>query len=332
LVNTSDKLIKKISDYRPDAIGFHFIQGWMYKEVVKPFGGPVFIWVHGGEALGWYRRLFMFSFANLYTFTRYIGRNLIQMTQMHNLISYANTSAQNRIHFIFVSRWMRSITETDTISTVKNVRYIPNPIDPTLFRYAEKTAEQRKKILLIRSFDSKKYANDLAVEAISILSKKPFFSELSFTIYGVGKYFQPLTKRIKEFPNVTLNNFFLENKNIPAVHREHGVFLCPTRQDAQGVSMCEAMSSGLVPITSNNTAIPEFVEDKKSGFLTQTPEDIATAIELLYREPGRFLAMSHETSAHIQRISGTPTVVEQEVLMIQKGLAFAKTDNGLVSK
>ena len=37
----------------------------------------------------------------------------------------------------------------------------------------------------------------------------------------------------------------------------NGIFICPTRQDAQGVSMCEAMSSGLVPITLYNTAIPE---------------------------------------------------------------------------
>jgi glycosyltransferase involved in cell wall biosynthesis len=320
VVNTDDKLIAKLRQYKPDVIGFHFVEGWMYSRIIKPFTGPVFIWVHGGEALGWYRRLFMFSLKNIYTFARYVARNTIQMVQMHNLISYSNKNGANKVQFIFVSNWMRSITEADTLSTIKHVKYIPNPIDPSLFKYTTKSVEQRNQILLIRSFDSKKYANDLAVEAILRLSKKPYFDRLNFTIYGVGKYFAPLTDRIKHFPNVRLNNFFLENKDIPRIHQAYGVFLVPTRQDAQGVSMCEAMSSGLVPITSNNTAIPEFVIDKKSGFLTNSVEEIVDAIELLHNNPETFQEMSRQASEHIQSLAGTDTVVRREIALIQQSL------------
>ena len=326
VVNTQDKLINTLQKHKPDAIGFHFIEGWMFSRIVRPFAGPVFIWVHGAEALGWYRRLFMFSLGNIYPFGKYVARNTIQMIQMHNLINYSNTVGAGKVQFIFVSNWMRSITETDTISTIKNVKYIPNPIDPSLFRYTPKTREQRNQILLIRSFDSKKYANDLAIESILQLSTKPYFDKLSFTIYGVGKYFAPLTDKIKHFANVKLNNFFLENKDIPNIHKGHGVFLCPTRQDAQGVSMCEAMSSGLVPITSNNTAIPEFVVHKQSGFLTNSVEEMVDAIGFLHQNPDKYMEMSKQASEHIQSISGTDTVVRKEISLIQQSLG-AKNDN-----
>jgi glycosyltransferase involved in cell wall biosynthesis len=316
VVNTSSKLIDKLKSYNPDVIGFHFVEGWMFKKIIKPFNRPVFIWVHGSEALGWYRRLFLFSISNIYPFARYVARNTIQMSQMHSLIKYANQEGPNKVQFIFVSKWMRSITEKDTLSKIKHAEYIPNPIDPLLFRYSPKSPEQRNKILLIRSFDSKKYANDIAVDAILKLSKKKFFPELAFTIYGVGKYFGPLTNMIKDFPNVSLNNYFLENKDIPKVHKDHGVFLCPTRQDAQGVSMCEAMSSGLVPISSNNTAIPEFVTDQVSGYLTASSDDIAKAVEFLHFNPDHFLAMSQEVSSHIQTISGTQSVVKREMRLL----------------
>ncbi|MEO8471018.1 MAG: glycosyltransferase family 4 protein [Chryseolinea sp.] len=320
VVNTDDKLVNKLKGYTPDVIGFHFVEGWMFEKIIKPFNVPIFIWVHGGEALGWYRRLFMFSLGNIYPFSKYVARNVIQMFQFHNFIKYANQDVSKKVQFIFVSKWMRSITEADTLSRIMNVEYIPNPIDPLVFKYSAKTAAHRKRILLIRSFDSKKYANDVAIDAILKLSRKDFFKELSFDIYGVGKYFGPLTNLIQNLPNVKLNNYFLENKNIPEIHKDHGIFLCPTRQDAQGVSMCEAMSSGLVPISSDNTAIPEFVTDQVSGFLTRSADDIANAIEFLYLNPERFLEMSKKASEHIQFISGTHTVVTREVNLLLKSL------------
>ena len=95
---------------------------------------------------------------------------------------------------------------------------------------------------------------------------------------------------------------------------QNGVFLCPTRQDAQGVSMCEAMSSGLVPVTSNNTAIPEFVEDKHSGFLnTNNPVNFADSIEFLLKNPKIFLKISKNASSSIEKICSSKIVAKLEL-------------------
>lgn len=312
------ELVQAIFDFQPDAILIHFFIGWMLPAFISKVSCPVIIWVHGEEALGWYRRLF--NFKSVKQFAGYILRNTKQLWQLRELIHHANHSGQ--VSFVFVSEWMRMITETDTRVKVKDSHIIPNPIDSSVFMYFPKNAEDRKKILLIRSFGSKKYANDLAVEAIIRLSKKNFFSELTFSIYGEGKDFANLTEELKQFPNVSLHNYFIENKMIPQAHREHGIFLCPTRQDAQGVSMCEAMSSGLVPISSLNTAIPEFLVDGQTGYMTNSAHEIANRIEYLFYHPEKFMEMSERASIAIQEKSGHHIVIEKEINLIQDRLAL----------
>lgn len=313
---TKNELTRNIFEYKPDIILIHFVEGWMLSAFIKSINCPVLIWVHGAEALGWYRRIF--NFRNVLQFGNYVLKNTLQLIKVRQLISYSNHT--DKVAFIFVSNWMKGITETDTQIKVKNYHLIPNPIDAKIFQFVEKTPNQRKHILLIRSFDSKKYANDIAIDAIMELSNKDFFSDLRFSIYGMGKYFKPLTKKLEKFENVTLHNTFVENKSIPGIHKQHGIFLCPTRQDAQGVSMCEAMSSGLVPISSFNTAIPEFLDDQKTGFMTNSAKEIAQAVELLYYNPDKYLKISKNASTSIQEKSGNDTVLQKEIKIIEDNI------------
>ncbi len=95
-----------------------------------------------------------------------------------------------------------------------------------------------------------------------MLSKEPFFEDMEFCFIGKGALFDKTLALLRQFKNVTIRETFLEQSEISALHKEYGIFPCPTRLDAQGVSMCEAMSSGLIPVTSGVTAIPEFVNDE----------------------------------------------------------------------
>ena len=301
------------NDLRPDAVFIHFYDLRLYG-FIKDVNVPVIIWVHGYEALGWYRRLFNFSlYGLLRNIHRVAFRNLKQMIGVRKVIKMSNEN--QRVHFVFVSKWMRRITETDAAIKTKNSSIIPNPINTSLFKYREKTDEHRKRILLIRSFGSKKYANDIAVDAIIRLSNKNFFHELTFTIYGHGKYFKDLTDPLRAFGNIQINEGFLPNHVIPEVHATHGIFLCPTRQDAQGVSMCEAMSSGLVPVTSNCTAIPEFVEHKVTGMLGRSAADIVKNIETLYHNPSLFQTISRSASQYISERCSIDKISARELLL-----------------
>ena len=308
-------LYQAIIEFNPDKILIHFYQSWMLEEIIKKIKKPIIIWVHGYEALGWYRRLFNYSWYSP-VLLRYIKKNIYQQYCFRKLIQFANKD--NQINFVFVSDWMRKITEVDSLMKIKNWSIIPNPIDDKLFKYDPKDQEKRKKILLLRSFSSRKYANDISIKAIKILSTKDFFKDLNFTIIGQGSLFPILTEDIKNLPNVILQERSVRQIQIPDIHKDYGIFLCPTRQDAQGVSMCEAMSSGLIPITCNNTAIPEFVSNNETGFFGETPEQVADIIEYLFYNSHVFETVSYQTAKSIRSICGIEKIVSKELQLIEK--------------
>lgn len=314
MFNDKEKLAAAVQAFGPEKLLIHFYQSWMLELIIKKITVPVIIWVHGYEALGWYRRLFNFTWYSP-VLLEYIRDNTIQQFHFRKLIQYANKTGG--IEFVFVSDWMRRVAEKDSLSKIRKLHIIPNPIDTELFHFRTKEPELRKRILLLRSFNSYKYANDISVKAIQLLSAKPFFPELQFTIIGVGKFYKEITDPLKKYKNVELQERAVRQIMIPELHAENGIFLCPTRQDAQGVSMCEAMSSGLVPVTSNNTAIPEFVTDRETGFVTNNAQDVADAIELMYHQPELFQKLSEQTAASVRRICSLPAIVTKELNVIE---------------
>src|SRR5690606_979063 len=132
------------------------------------------------------------------------------------------------------------------------------------------------KVLTLRPLSSKKYAVDIAIDTFKFLPEK-----FTLDIYGKGQLQNQYQKRIddaKLTDRITIKNEFIERSDMNGFFSRYGVFLSPTRMDAQGVTMCEAMASGLLVASNNNTAIPEFVEDNNNGLLSNNPEWLAQKI------------------------------------------------------
>jgi glycosyltransferase involved in cell wall biosynthesis len=216
---------------------------------------------------------------------------------------------------------MRRVTESNTLTRLPECDVIANPIDPDRFPYRPKAPDLRRRILLLRSFHCRKYANDIAIKAILLLSRHAEFREFEFSICGQGRLFAELTRPLRTFANVVLDEGFRTHDEIRALHARHGVFLCPTRCDSQGVSMCEAMSSGLVPVTSNSSAIPEFVTDGESGFLTHSASEITAALLTLLRSPETFSRMSAAAADEVRRKAALETVVSKELAVLRAAAA-----------
>ena len=191
---------------------------------------------------------------------------------------------------------------------------IHNPIDTEKFSYLEKHIEQRKKVLSIRPYASAKYANDLSVKAIQLLSKKPWFLDMEFRMIGDGELFEKTLAPLREYKNVYIEQRFLKQDDIAALHKEYGIFLCPTRMDAQGVSRDEAMASGLVPVTNAVTAIPEFV-DNQCGILApgENAEAMAQGIAMLYEQPEKFKTMSAAAASRVISQSAAKKIITKEI-------------------
>lgn len=311
------ELIAQLDSSRYDTVLVHFLNPAMWA-ALKPLlhRTRVIVWVHGAEVQPWHRREFNFD-------------TEMQLAQA-KLDSDARiafwrevlTEQHPNLHFVFVSRYFYDEVTKDVGVDVpsQQVSIIHNFIDNSLFRYEEKCESQRCKVLSIRPFASRKYANDLSVRAILALRDKPFFSDMEFRVIGEGPLFDETVAPIRGLDNVHLEQRFLKQNEIAMLHREYGVFLCPTRMDSQGVSRDEAMSSGLVPVTNAVAAIPEFV-DEQCGILAPGEgwQEMAIGMEELVQSPERFLAMSVEAARRVREQSSFEQTIKREAELIAQG-------------
>jgi glycosyltransferase involved in cell wall biosynthesis len=69
--------------------------------------------------------------------------------------------------------------------------------------------------------------------------------------------------------------------------READAFVFPSFQEGYGLAMLEAMLAGLPVLCSRTSALPELVEEGRSGYLFEpgNPEDIARALQLVLDDP-----------------------------------------------
>jgi glycosyltransferase involved in cell wall biosynthesis len=304
---------------RYDHVVVHFMNRTMW-DVLEGYVGkiPITIWIHGWEIHAWWRRAVVHRTAEALEAAR--AKSELRTEMWRAVFAHSDPA----LRFVFVSEAFRDEVCGDLLGqgigvNPEQVVVIHNPIDTNVFTYSPKDPEQRKKILLIRPFASALYANDLAVGAIEELADEPWFGELSFRIVGDGPLFEETTAPLARFGNVVLERRFLSHSEIAALHKEYGVFLVPSRMDSQGVSRGEAMSSGLVPITSAVAAIPEFVSDVE-GYLAREDDahGLAEAIRDLYRSPEAFTRKSAAAARRVRRQVGVDTIIPQEIELLTK--------------
>ncbi|QXR35677.1 glycosyltransferase [Alcaligenes aquatilis] len=272
----------------------------------------VTVWAHGSEIQAWWRREFEFELMSEPDVLRQKKLSDQRASFWRKLLS----NPPDNFHMVFVSSYFAEEVFEDLKIRLPKEKYsvIHNPIDTDLFSYIEKDAEQRKKILSIRSFASKKYANDLSVQAILKLSASPIFSNLSFKIIGDGVLFEETLAPLRGFPNVSIERRFITHQEIADIQKEYGVFLNPTRWDSQGVSRDEAMSSGLVSVSNKIAAVPEFMNED-CGFMA--PEnsymELAEAITYMYANPEAFKTYSKNSARRVRNQSATDKIVKREM-------------------
>jgi glycosyltransferase involved in cell wall biosynthesis len=269
----------------------------------------VTVWVHGADIQPWWRRAHNYETDRDRALAKEASDTRVAFWQQVLGDMHPN------LHVVFVSDYLAQQAMEDLEIALPEERYsvIHNPIDTELFAYHPKPAEQRLQVLSIRPYVSRTYANDLTVEAILRFRDHPAFTRFTFHLIGDGPLFDSTVAPLRDLPNVILEQRFLPQAEIARLHREAGVFLAPSRMDSQGVSRDEAMSSGLVPVTSRVGAIPDFV-DETCGYLA--PEEdaaaLADALGALYADPAGFQTLSGAAAARVRQLSPADRVLDQE--------------------
>lgn len=313
-----EDLLSVVLDVNPSQVCIHHPLPDLWtvgKELVDRV--PVHVWIHGFEARDWRELDYNFS-----------PEELADQSSKLDAITFDRREAireafiNRSVTKIFVSSYMKTVAEQFAGIPAENALVIPNVIDTNSFAYTPKSASDRLNILSVRSFARRNYATDLMRDAIELLANEPFFDDLSFTIYGDGRHFDEDTAALEGLANVSLNRGFLDTGGMAAAFNSSGVILIPTRWDSQGMTIGEAMSAGVVPVTNGVAAIPEFVDD--SCAIVAGPEDargLADGIARLYNNPDLFLSMSQAAAERVRAQCGPESTVELELDLLEKAEA-----------
>ena len=303
-----------VDDFDPDIIAVHAPNHNWLDDLLK-CKRPIVSWIHGVEAL--------FTAFHHYYFPLSLKGNLDKTLSLF-MDTIKCISLRRFLHIstavVYVSRWMKNATEKYTQMKHPMSFIIPNPIDTSLFRPINKDISSRlSKAICVRALGWK-YGVDVAIRAFSNLKSA------NLTIVGNGPLKEYLIKLAKECSS---NVFFtlkgIEHEKLPSLYSRFGFFVAPSRTEAQGVAMCEAMACGLPVIASRVGGIPEFVKNEFNGFLVP-PDDplrLRKAITLLVSKPKLCEHLS-QNAMHLVKENLSKTKICQKEYAILK-LAAGRT-------
>lgn len=253
-----------------------------------------------------------------YYFSEPINEDVINKRFKNKDIYVKRFAQKDNVEWVFVSDWLKEFAEEQQNLKFKHARVINNFIDGDLFKFTKRDKELRKKILMVRKFDNIcQHSIDQVVLCILELSRRDFFDDLTFDIYGDGNYYDELVEPLKQFKNVNLIRRFIPNEQLNEIYAKHGLMLLPSRHDAHAVSMGESALSGLVVLGSAVTSNPYFMNQKENHTLTD-PEDyiaLADIIERFYKDPEDFLRVSENMHNFTSQFNKENTVMKEVELI-----------------
>ena len=274
----SKEIAKSMKEY--DIMYLHLLHlyplmrtdGWPIYKAIMQKKYPFAMYVHGSEVQKYSSRPFDMD-NSLIGILKRLKKDILLVYFMKKFVN--GTKLNKLSHFVFPSFWMKDEMENNLNVIIDKFDVIANGIETDMFKFSN-SYDKRYRILALRPLSSMKYAVDIAIDIMRFLPR-----EYSLDIFGKGKYeknFKELIKKYSLQERINIHNTFINKVDMPDFFSKYGISMSTTRMDAQGVSMCEAMSSGLLTVSNNNTAIPEFINDMKTGILGETPKELADKI------------------------------------------------------
>lgn len=269
----------------------------IYNEIVKR-NYQTAIYLHGADVLTSSKGFFDFKwnlkeiskmlYSNVWK-KHYMSRFLKQLLDTNNLILTPSLWLANRVEAIYgIERGI--------------IKVVPNGIDTDFFK-SSGGYENRYKMLCIRPLNSEYPVED----CVGLMSYLPEIFTLD--IYGEGDNYDTIKKLIENLElakRVKIINGFFDREQLPKLFQDYGIFNAFSKSDTQGVIMCEALASQMLVLSTNKTAIPEFINGNVSGLLLNENEsfqDFANRIIAICDDKDAFDCMRVNARESMQQIN-----------------------------
>ena len=136
--------------------------------------------------------------------------------------------------------------------------YIPWGTDIALFQPSEKRSQDKDKVVFFHSagFSPRRKGTDQVLEAFRILTKE--YNNCKLIIHSQINLDTELLKDVKD-RNIEL---IVDTISAPGIYHYGDIYLYPSVLDGLGLTIAEALSSGLVVISTDTPPMNEFGDEK----------------------------------------------------------------------
>jgi len=290
---------------------FSSANGWVIYKYILKHNLPFAMYIHGNEVQKYTSRIYEFNY-RIKDVLKWIKKDVFVIPKMKYFVG--QTSKIGNKVLIFPSKWMKEEMERNLNCKISRFEIIPNGIDTSFFSY-QNHSEYRFKLLTIRSLSSKVYDIEKTIEVMSHLPER-----FTLDIYGQGVYIKKYQKLInkKRLDNrVKIIPTFVEKEEMRNLFRNYGIFISTTKMDSQGITMMEAISAGLLVVTTDNSSKREFLVHKINGILGKSPKEIADRICEACNNEIIFSELTKNGRASMEQIDIQKTV-ELEIKTLSK--------------
>jgi len=306
-----NELHNKIKEINPDVLAVHF-PSIKLSPFAQKLDFPKVAWIHGHEIL-WkpFIKKTSSTLVNIKKWILLIPFNIIQIYRTRRFLKHIE-------YAVFVSKWMKNTAEKHSFKKYTNAVIIPNPVDTDIFSYNPVSERRKTHGVSLRSFSNSKYGLDIAIKAFSNQSK------IKLDIVGKGASIKKYRILAKQYSSSTeIIEKTIPHSKIPQFYKSYGFFVAPSRIEAQGVAMCEAMACGMPIISTTVGGIPEFVRDGIDGFLVSrdnSTELMAAVKKLVSLSDEQYEEMSKSARMNVLNTCSSSKIINMELEVFRKAM------------
>ena len=177
---------------------------------------------------------------------------------------------------VSVGKIEKDALETKFCIESEKIRYIPNGVNAQRFGNSP-TKRDKKTVLYVGRLEKYKGVHFL-LEAFKKVETT--HKQVELVIVGSGPYKEELLTLARSL-NFTNNVKFLENvpeETLTQLYLSSNVFVSLSQYEGQPITLVEAMCSGLPVVATSVGAVPELIQDHRTGFLLSFPPDEETLV------------------------------------------------------
>jgi len=235
----------------------------------------------------------------------------------------------NQIIYVGCSRWIAEKAKNGNLLKAANILSIPNPIDTNIFYPKDKTAVRKKlqlpvdKRLLL--FSAAKISDTRKgviyfIEACGLICRK--YPELAQTVEIVllGKSDEIFLSEVK----IAIHTFHYisDDSKLADIYSAVDIFVIPSLEDNLPNTIMESMACGTPCVGFNTGGIPEMVDHKINGYITEnkSAEDLAQGILRTLFE-ANYEHLSHNARQKVVNCYSENVAAKQYIELYKTGIS-----------